>query len=472
MRKIGLLAVLTLGCMVAFSSVVMAATTAVGPAGTPGIPNATGTNGTAYTAPTSADIQSVDPAGIKFDSPTNSKIHSSYSKTTDACASCHAVHTAISNDGTLLQFADAQTACWACHDGTVAATYDVQNGTHNGGVVSSAGQFGLAGDTNVTNRGLSTHGMAPGQTALVSLSAAPGGSEASVADKNGVWDEEFSCVACHDPHGTFANARILNPDVNGAAAAAKANMVLAGGELLTTSDNLTFTTAAPFLTAHGYDSVVTVDAVPVTTGFTLDGPNAKIVFAAAQTGVVKASTNAGLIVKMDIADKLTATETVKYQSGMNQFCGACHTDYNNVGKTLGTRGTGGAYKEALGEYRVAYRHSVGFTRTADAADPTFLDVNSLDASYPGLVFEKSNYKTVGTLLPTVNCVTCHYAHGTSDAFIAANLTKQMGPVAEAATFGGNNATGSTILQTYDLTRSSALKRLPNMGVCQGCHNKQ
>ena len=476
MRKIGILAVLTLGCMLAFSTVAAAATTSVGPTTNP--PTVTGTNGTSYLAPTTPVM--------KYDSPTNAKIHSAYSKTSDACASCHAVHTAVSNDGSLLQFADAQVACWACHDGTVAATYNVVTGTHDSTVPSSGGKFALAGTTNLTDPGFSNHGMAPGLAPAITTASAPGGAGGSAAataglDKNGAWNTTFECAACHDPHGTFGNARLLNPNVNGYSTTQYNVMLAATGKALTSTDQINYTTSVPFFDGYPYykTTKVYVNGAIVTSGFKLDGANSKIIFTPAllSTDTVKAAYYPGLIVKMDIAAKLTPTEQVKHQTGMNQFCGACHTDYNNVGKTVSynadgsikaTGQTGGAYKTALGEYQVAYRHSVGFGRTPAAADPLFTDANSLDASYPGLVFEKSNWKTAGTLLPTVNCITCHYAHGTDDAFITSNLAKQLGTV---NVFNGNNATGSPIIQTYDTTRSGALKRLPNMGVCQGCHNK-
>jgi len=430
MRKIGLLTTLTLGIMMVFSTAAMAAAPA-----------------------------------IHFDSPTNQVVHSSYSKTSDACASCHSPHNALNGERNLLKFADVSSACMACHDGTVTTTYNVVQGTHNG-VPNSAGKFGVATATRTSDPGLSKHVVSAGLT----TSVAPGGnSDSAAVDNNGAWGTEFNCVACHVPHGDSGNARALNPNVNGIAVGNGVALAKAKGELLTTTDNLTYQAKnTAWMGGHSYPVVVYVNDVVVTTGFTVDSVNGRIVFAAAQTLPVKAAYYAGLIVKMDIANKMTANETVKYQSGLNQFCGACHTDYNNVGKT-GTNGisTGGAYDDLIGDYSKAYRHSVGITRTATAADPLFNDPNGLNASYPGLVFEKSAVKS-GVLAATVNCLTCHYAHGTSDSFIEANLAKQLGPV---NVFNGNNATGSKLLQTYDNTRSSALKRLPNMGVCQACHNK-
>lgn len=536
MRKFGLLATLTLALSLAFASTAFAAPTAdpgstdpaaqafttngtgVGTEGEPGFsgqdyrmtPDADGFDkgnaGTGFDSPANLE----EP--IKYDSPNNKVIHSAYSKTSDACASCHAIHTAVSN--MLLQWEDPQTACWACHDGTVAATYDVVNGTHSG-VMSSGGLFGLG--TEAATAGLSNHGMSPKETAFVTTAAAPGGSENATTgvdtwgqdvanvDKNGNWNTEFVCIACHDPHGTYGNARILNPDVNGIASKTLADLTTAKGAATTTTDNLTYTTATKnWMNGRNQEPVVYVDGTKVTTGYSVTSyKDATIKFDTAQTGVVKIAYKPALVVNMTVANKLTNTETVKYQNGINEFCGACHTDYNNVNKVpvwkttdgldTATSGnnkiivkdvdgkpvqatnadgslkfkSGGAYNEMLGDYRQAYRHSVGFGRTNNSADPTFADPNSLNASYKGLKFDTSNPQgNAANKTATVDCLTCHYAHGTSDAFIETSLN-QLG----ITDFNGINAAGDTILQTYDTSRTTALKRLPNMGVCQVCHNK-
>lgn len=549
MRKFGLLAALTIVGMLSFTAVAMAAPTpdpvTTNPASQGSTNNGTGVNtqgmvgpdGTTFSGqsyrmtPDSSftggnggtGFDSPSNASIKYDSPSNAKIHSSYSKTSDACASCHTIHNSV-NQGALLQWEDPQTACWACHDGTVTSTYNVITGTHtttSGAIlVNSAGLFGV-GDG--TESGLSNHGMSPKEPAFVTTAAAPGGAEQGVKDKNGDWTTEFTCVACHDPHGSNGNARILNPNVNGYADRARAQMATAdaNGETLTnpSSDLKTYQAKSGFwMSGHGFDPVVTVNnAKPsATQTYKVDYLNGKIVFDAAlgSADVVKVLYSPGLSVKMDVQGKLTANETVKYQSGINQFCGACHTDYNNVNKVpvwLTTDGkdtsisgnngilvtpktqaknadgtlkfkTGGAYAEALGEYRTAYRHSVGFTRTFDPNDKTFSNASSLDALYPGLKFDTSNPKAPGTIAPTVDCLTCHYAHGTSDDFITKSLSLQgqLGAFAISSTTyptgydaSGNpmNAYGDKAIQTYDSSRTTALKRIPNMGVCQACHNK-
>jgi predicted CXXCH cytochrome family protein len=468
MRKIGILAVLTLGCMLAFSTVASATVMTKGVPGTAVAPASAGGVAT-YNSPAVPKIENNTVNGDN-----NVPIHSAYSKTTDACQSCHAIHTSNDTSGTLLQWTDPQTACFACHDGTVGTTYNVVLGTHSGGTVNSAGLFGTVA-MKTADPSLSSHAMSSGATE-VSTSSAPGGSENDVTkDANGDWTTAFECVACHDPHGTMGNARILNPNVNGYATQARATMAAADakGETLTSTDQLTYQAKKGYwMTGHGYDPAVYIDDVTATAGFKVDPLNGRIIFATAlgSSQVVKVLYSPGLIVNMTIANKLTTTETVKYQNGINTFCGACHTDYNNQGKTSGVNGVGGAYKQLLGTYQAAYRHSVGFTRTATTTDPGFADgtdANSLDSAYPGLKFDTSNPKAPATRVPTADCLTCHYAHGTSDSFIASSLTAQ----GTIGLFGGTNVAGDPILKTYDTARSSALKRLPNMGVCQACHNK-
>ncbi|HVJ48058.1 cytochrome c3 family protein [Desulfitobacterium sp.] len=571
MRKIGLLAVLTVVGMLSFSAVAMATPTpdptstdpaaqayetngtgvgtegisgfsgqayrmnSDGTAGPAGTPDASGNNGTSWNSPTVSNLQA--PGAIKYDSPNNQKIHSSYSKTSDACASCHAVHTAV-GQGNLLQWEDPQTACWACHDGTVAATYNVVTGTHSADGVEKVSSAGLFGTGLGSEAGLSNHGMSPKDiSTFVTTSAAPGGAENAgtdavpgvskavpYKDKNGNWSTEFSCIACHDPHGTFGNARILSPDPNGIQTAYRT--ALGTGEVVTSTDGITYTAKqGGWLSGHGVDPVVIVQDDPINyphdatkkldkpsailanqhvvaqgeaNNFHVDFKAGKIVFdvgvAPAAGSKVYIQYTPGLVVDMTVSNKLTQTETVVYKSGINQFCGACHTDYNNVNKVpvwkttdgkdttiTGNNGilvvpqvqatnadgtlkfkTGGAYNELLGEYRLAYRHSVGFTRTG-----TFVAGTSLAVDYPGLKFDLSAKDSSGNPVMTVDCLTCHYAHGTSDAFIQTSLSQD-----GITAFDGNNSVGDPLLATADPSRTTALKRLPNMGVCQQCHNKQ
>jgi predicted CXXCH cytochrome family protein len=81
--------------------------------------------------------------------------HGGFNGSTEACASCHRAHSAVSSDGFLLVQADVYTLCTSCHDGTGAYTnvvdgyYDTTipgTDTHGkGSWVLPAGGWGNAG---------------------------------------------------------------------------------------------------------------------------------------------------------------------------------------------------------------------------------------------------------------------------------------------------------------------------------------
>jgi predicted CXXCH cytochrome family protein len=82
---------------------------------------ALGINATADIAIVRKQLTLVRSAGYYFGGFTN---------TTDACASCHRAHSAISSDGMLLVAPDVWSLCISCHDGTGAYT-DVVNGNYD-----------------------------------------------------------------------------------------------------------------------------------------------------------------------------------------------------------------------------------------------------------------------------------------------------------------------------------------------------
>ena len=75
--------------------------------------------------------------------------HGGFNGSTEACASCHRAHSAVSNDGFLLVASDVYTLCTNCHDGTGAYTnvvdgyYDTQVG--DPGKAAFAGGWGDSG---------------------------------------------------------------------------------------------------------------------------------------------------------------------------------------------------------------------------------------------------------------------------------------------------------------------------------------
>ncbi|GAW93586.1 cytochrome c3 family protein [Calderihabitans maritimus] len=501
--------------------------------------------------------------------PQNYRIHSQYTNDTDACASCHATHTAVGPS--LLQWFNIYDTCMACHDGTVSTTYNVVKGTikvqqeqaqyttfeeymafieeynatqppewqvtepetkhdhfeyYVDQLVKSDGTYFPAEDPNDTmdenlywaandwynnqwdgspklggitykplsggmfgfghEESLSRHTV----SGAVTIAAAPGGSSIpELADPGNPrtvrWDAIFGCESCHNPHGSGGNARLLNPDPNWSATknnrfegvlATRVGQVpnpkISGGvayavypgataftegsttEVLTNYGGIQGNTVVrerepySWLTGYPYEYKIYVNGELQEEGidyllnsrmghtyiefYSDPGPNAE----------VKAYFTASLRVKMDIDNYLTGSETVRYISGINEFCGACHTDYNTaVDKLYRTEGKNagqyvGSGHELTGLYSEAYRHQVGM---------------QTEILPEGLKFEGEN---------TVFCLTCHLAHGTSQNYWVMTL--------------GSN---SQLSEKWDdsllveLSGSSALKRMPNMGTCEACHQK-
>ncbi len=110
-------------------------------------------------------------------------------------------------------------------------------------------------------------------------------------------------------------------------------------------------------------------------------------------------------------------ETVAYNDAMNNFCGACHNDYN-VAQVASGDNDSGLFEPSK------KRHRVGMpTNTASGFDAAKLILPL-------------------TTSENVSCLTCHYAHGSA-----------------AQVSAGTDPNGSTLL------------RLDERGVCQNCHNK-
>lgn len=105
--------------------------------------------------------------------------HGRFNGSTDACASCHRAHSAISTDGFLLVASDVYELCTSCHDGTGAVTnvvdgfYDTS--AHAGKTVPVAeggADFGLYGGGFVNARMLTDYGNTANQKATTNVGAA------------------------------------------------------------------------------------------------------------------------------------------------------------------------------------------------------------------------------------------------------------------------------------------------------------
>ena len=394
--------------------------------------NCTECHGTTIPVTNQTDYTPPSPPVVKYDSATSQTIHSSYSNNTDACASCHTTHKAVGTN--LLKWTDVTSCCIACHDGTMTSTYNVKGGTiGNTAAKTSGGMFGVT----MTEPGLSYHNY----NDITTTSAAPGGTQNNATrDNYGVWNTTFNCTACHEPHGLGGNSRILSPDPNGVALKDK----VVGETLTAITPNVKYSSAKQnWLEGYIYTSVTNIyvgatGTTPVSTGYTINYITGEVTFSPALTGlnIVKADYVPGLIVKMQVTNKLAVNESVTYTSGMNKFCGACHPDYetSSQGATSGHTLTG--------VYRSAYRHGVGMVWNDNNRGTKVIEEGTLK-------FEGAS-GTTGTII----CLTCHFAHGTDDDFI------------------NNGVTTDTAPDPVDgLRRSTALKRQVNMSLCQTCHQK-
>ncbi|ABB13733.1 cytochrome c3 family protein [Carboxydothermus hydrogenoformans] len=373
--------------------------------------------------------------------PASYRIHSNYSKNTDACAACHATHTAVGQ--TLLQWGTVYDTCMACHDGTIGTTYNVEEGyIASTGKATFGGMFGTGAESS-----LSRHNV----VGSVQIFAAPGGNTTGNYEINNTpdkanataWDITFGCESCHSPHGLGGNARILNPNVNAYSYLNyKSNVEYIYNEVTGYYEN-----AQKFQWVRSYPynkgTQVWVNGQLKTEGvdYILDGTSGetkiKLLQENGSVTVVYAYFYPALKVKMEVKDYLKSSEFVQHTYGINQFCGACHTDYNTDTGNIAT--STGSSDKLTGQYTEAYRHQVGFK------------VDEFKAFLPltNMVYEKRSDGDVMT------CLTCHYAHGTSKDFWTRTLT--------------NDYWSGQVID--EIAGSSALKRAPNMGTCETCHRK-
>jgi predicted CXXCH cytochrome family protein len=370
--------------------------------------------------------------------PANNRIHSQYQKNTDACASCHATHTAVG--ASLLQWATIFDTCMACHDGTITMTYNVMAGTIGtgpGASRTSGGHFGGGASGSMHNVGAGlTIGAAPG--------GYPGGDVPEAEGRtDGDWGASFSCSSCHNPHGTGGNARILHPNpnrVNSEKTVTVGKNISTAGVSVATEVYAYYLLPDYAMRGFGYNFVVRNNgvAVPMTSYTVAVEPNTQNTVVTWKAGTA-ANAPATLTfiytpsvrVTMDIQNYLASSESVEYVSGINDFCGACHRDY---------KATSGSQAEPVGIYSQAYRHPVGMLAAFNWELP----------DQTGLKFASAGGRQLV-------CLTCHVAHGSDEIYWQDTLM-------DLAYWDGSVAT-----DFQEFGGAPSLKRIPNMGTCEACH---
>ena len=401
LKKLSIISMLVFLIIGTFSAAALADISHPNNAGSSSGTNSTGATGEVYLPPYTGAVGQTQ--GI----PGYNLIHSDYPANTDACAACHAPHTANGADltqwDTFSNSSGLTDVCLACHDGTVTKTYDVLNGTiGTTGLPSSAGLFAVEYDgTSASTLSASQHNVFSN---LTIGGAAYGGATTATSDSNGSWTGTFDCTACHDPHGQGGNSRLLSPDPNDVEQSTTQtlayNASFDGGK-----SGYVFPAGQRPILGFPYGVSYTVDGTTgqsLATLFTTDTTIPTIYVNQPSGHVILATYTPVLQVNFTITGKLTSAETVTYNYGINTFCGACHTDYNTEtynATHAKVNGAPASTAELNGVYGTQHtRHDVGYKFGSYA-------------SVPQLTFETMKDDGSATQAGTVTCLTCHYAHG-------------------------------------------------------------
>lgn len=364
--------------------------------------------------------------------------HGNYAEDTNMCLNCHQTHTGQAPR--LLRAASAVELCGTCHDGT-GSKYNVKDGGLmnpdgvgltgyvysrtdglNGewGLLGGAfGEFNPTGNSNPAGDVTSNHTMGKAFT------NAPGQSNTFLSGAT------LSCVSCHNPHGT-TNYRILNAAIG----------------------------------TGGYNVNVTAIAYTPTAGDVLEQ---RLLYGTYDANGVTGGT---------------------VSAGIMTLCRGCHEQFQLSRSGSSNVGVG-TYPDVQHNYRHAVGISVYQGRKADGAPygqqniaipDGSAEVENRTVSSLKLPLENpSNQGPTSSGVQTlasfqagskdgdrINCLTCHYAHG----------TKKTGnnPVTQPShdlTVGGGNTIDSLRDedQVSSAKASTVLKRMNNMGVCEACHYK-
>lgn len=306
--------------------------------------------------------------------PPDDNEHQYFAADTNLCADCHEAHTGVGPD--LIKQQTVTDMCLFCHNGS-GSKYDVLDGTvlgpdpsnPNGSPINYASPAGPFGDITTSQQTWTTSSSLVPVTSRHSLGSPlyqAPGGDNS-ATTSPTWNEPLGCGSCHQPH-------IQDVDL---------------------TQNL----------------------------------HTQLNYRNLQTGLPDATTTI-TVYGFDETNPATTSETVQYLSGINTFCGGCHTDFNTTGIT-----TPGENKN--GRYTQMYRHAIGVTPASFTDNGVNIPLTTT------LPLEGDN--------PTANqnkimCLTCHYAHGTTVQGV------------EDSSLPGNPS-------------DTMLKRRDNMGVCEDCHKK-
>ena len=399
--------------------------------------------------------------------------HGGYATDTDQCAACHRAHTSFSSIEFLNKDLSGSTNallvggagsinqfCLACHGNDApGASTNVDKGIFDAGPSSDVSNTAVAPRVDTTSHfnaplnggGFTTapynydYASVDGTGGTFSDTAAylhPVTSSHSMESTGVIWGAgagadktmDLVCTSCHDPHGS-SNYRALkdslpyNPTVGG--------YTFIGPDAFDTQPNAWVYGAEP--------------TYPTTDGW-LQGPAGQ-----AQIAAYRPNYTGGT--------KIAVRGSAGTLSG---WCSGCHVDYDN---TSGAAKNYGSYETTVGT-KPRHRHPVDVN--LEGGDNTIqipAMENKIDNRIP---LEIVSGGTLGYRKNKVGCLTCHFAHGSSQTmtgWAAASLTGTGQPsgsyVPTMDGVGGVNPDKAPAPGAG----TSALLRANNRGVCERCHNK-
>lgn len=412
--------------------------------------------------------------------------HGGFTATTDACASCHRVHSAQFGGNALLT-ADPEALCESCHDGTGAATNVVDGiyvqagspvtptvvqGTDGASLFGGGFKNALMATawSGATAANPAFNAVSRPTTSMHDLGAA-GTLWGSGANNTANGSLVLECTSCHDPHGNagwntavvpavkVASYRLLRwqPAGSGGFTPPGTPVNWSGGAFISNTGLVTGT--------FGW---LVPDNFPTnnTEWYTIGKASA---FAVGDYNAGNAGNVYGLKTPTDPVTKnyIPAAQNVSY------FCAQCHDRYFNNSRLRNHQDVSAYCGSPLNGTTVVGTATLGYQPDADGVAPWLHPVDPVrciavvDASnnITGWGDDGSSGDTTymfrhtsGDLRPSSDgtvtqdtratigraCVSCHTSHGT---------TAQMTALADGASL----ATGSTLL------------RMDNRSVCLRCH---
>jgi len=414
--------------------------------------------------------------------------HGGYATDTDSCAGCHRAHTSFSavrfepsagpgpdpsapaSESALLVggAATMQEFCYACHgDAAPGAATNVQGGVFDAGPSTAAmaatsalqpyqteSVFGAPLNGGGFDRAAKDWDWNTSLTAVyTAVSSAHSMEKTSVmwGAGNGVdQSTNLTCTSCHDPHGS-SNYRLLKDKVNGLKVGGYTEFGVVGGS--------------------NYDVVADPYVMSTETNYPAAGWS-KGMDGAAEMADYKPDYTGGTTVR--------ATQDGGTKS-LSTWCSSCHENYNDKADEKSTdAASSGAIKD-YGTYEAAgsvdaksrHRHPVNITLVQG---DSVLQVSAQKFSMDTRIPLEENPGTSSYRSWNVGCLTCHFAHGSSQdmtGWAAASLvgTPTSSPTSWYPEMDGVAGVDPDKIDFAGHAGTSSLLRADNRGVCERCHNK-